>query len=611
LEVIADRSPDESNTEFLLSRDPSFRPVQIVNGPEGGLYIADLSNGGDSGRIFRIVPDTYKSVKPPPLGKATTRDLVVALAQPNGWQRDTSGRLLTERRDPSAVALLTSMLNNSQLPVARLQALSVLDGMGALNEGHIFRGLRDLDENVRNRAVLLSEKLISNGVVSDVLWNELKAMAGDASIRVRYQFAFTLGEFSAPAKSERLAHILSRNPDNPWIQAALLSSAFQGAADLLVATANGSGWNDANGGPFVARLAMLVGLQNRQPDVQQVIDFLDKSALNHHSVFTLLAAFGEGLHRAGSSLSAADPQRRLQRFYDQCYGSAFNDALPERLRIEALQLTGVTPYASYTQGDIFQLVFGTAQSDAIQSATMDALARYANPAIPNNIFGIWPQLNRVVRKRAIAALLTRGDWLEAVVSALESGIIRPADFSSPQMDLLRNWPVPSLAQRARQVLGPTVIRRTDLLEQFKPSLTMPGSVARGREFFNARCLVCHKPADGRQAFDLDLAPVKLYGRQKVLSAIVEPNAEVPAPLATHLAQTRANEIWTGLLADGNPSTITLTQPGRDTVVLPRANLQYFQSQSWSLMPAGLETGLTQQDMADLLEYLTPGVSYPP
>jgi hypothetical protein len=42
------------------------------------------------------------------------------------------------------------------------------------------------------------------------------------------------------------------------------------------------------------------------------------------------------------------------------------------------------------------------------------------------------------------------------------------------------------------------------------------------------------------------------------------------------------------------------------VVLPRQNIQYLQTQQWSLMPEGLEEGLTPQGMADLLEYVLAG-----
>jgi putative heme-binding domain-containing protein len=59
----------------------------------------------------------------------------------------------------------------------------------------------------------------------------------------------------------------------------------------------------------------------------------------------------------------------------------------------------------------------------------------------------------------------------------------------------------------------------------------------------------------------------------------------------------------GILRDQNPATITLQLLNGAQVVLPRANISYLQAQPWSLMPDGLEAGLTQQNMADLLEYL--------
>src|SRR2546426_228731 len=99
--LVAERAIDEVNTEFLLSRDTSFQPMQIINGPEGALYIADLHGGGDHGRIYRIIPDRFRQPKPPQLGKATTYELVAALAHTNGWYRDTAARLLFERRDPA------------------------------------------------------------------------------------------------------------------------------------------------------------------------------------------------------------------------------------------------------------------------------------------------------------------------------------------------------------------------------------------------------------------------------------------------------------------------------------------------------------------------------
>jgi putative heme-binding domain-containing protein len=59
----------------------------------------------------------------------------------------------------------------------------------------------------------------------------------------------------------------------------------------------------------------------------------------------------------------------------------------------------------------------------------------------------------------------------------------------------------------------------------------------------------------------------------------------------------------GLLTDENLTTITLRQPGGLDLVWPKTNVQSLQAQSWSLMPEGLEEGLTAENMADLLEYI--------
>jgi putative membrane-bound dehydrogenase-like protein len=123
LDLSVVRPPNEVSSEFVISKDPLFHPSQIINGPEGALYVADMRDGQDHGRIYRIAPSNFQASHLPLLGQAKTYDLVAFLAQTNGWLRDTCSRLLYERHDPGSVALLTNMLNNSRIPAARVQAL--------------------------------------------------------------------------------------------------------------------------------------------------------------------------------------------------------------------------------------------------------------------------------------------------------------------------------------------------------------------------------------------------------------------------------------------------------------------------------------------------------
>ncbi|MEY2428924.1 MAG: hypothetical protein QOJ40_1809, partial [Verrucomicrobiota bacterium] len=151
----AQRPPDEEKVEFVASTDTWFRPVQFANAPDGTLYIIDmyreviehpwslpdnikkfldLNSGNNRGRIYRVVPDGFKQPRLPRLDKAGASELVATLENPNGWHRDTAARLLYERRPKAAVPLLIKLIEKSKAPLARMHALYVLDGLGALKE---------------------------------------------------------------------------------------------------------------------------------------------------------------------------------------------------------------------------------------------------------------------------------------------------------------------------------------------------------------------------------------------------------------------------------------------------------------------------------------------
>jgi glucose/arabinose dehydrogenase len=118
-------------SDFLLSKDPWFRPVDVKMGPDGALYIADFYNriighyevplnnpGRDRirGRIWRI---TYKgngkktpSVSNKDWSVATLDELIGALSHSNLTVRLTAADQLVERIGQPAVQPLEGLLKN-------------------------------------------------------------------------------------------------------------------------------------------------------------------------------------------------------------------------------------------------------------------------------------------------------------------------------------------------------------------------------------------------------------------------------------------------------------------------------------------------------------------
>ena len=70
-----------------------------------------------------------------------------------------------------------------------------------------------------------------------------------------------------------------------------------------------------------------------------------------------------------------------------------------------------------------------------------------------------------------------------------------------------------------------------------------------------------------------------------------------------MVETKDDASYIGLVASETANAVTMRQAYGKEDVIPRANIRKMQSQSQSLMPEGLEAGLTPQELADLLHYI--------
>ena len=602
--IAAERAPEERTAEFLVSGDAGFRPVQLMDGPDGALYVVDRQEGQDRGRIYRIVPSAYKRSKSPELSKAKTLELVSALASPNGWHRDTAARLLFERKDPAGAPYLSDMLTNSRSPLARIHALRALDGTEALREGHLLRALGDADPRVREQAVWLTERVVTNGATSDQLWSQLKSLASDPALRVRYAVAFAVGNIRRPDKPQALADVLRRDMGNPWVQTAVLSSSMDGGGTLLRAlAADPAVRNDATGLSFLYQLSLMVGVQGRLDEVVQSLLFIAHASLDSGPAVALLAGIGEGLRRTRSSLALLDPEGVLQPFYVQALAAALNNLLPEQTRVMAVQLLGLSTYTFNDTGDLLLSFCDTPLLPRVQTAAMSILSQYNDPRVVPALLPHWQGMQPFVKGQVLAALLSHSGHVPEVLEAVASGKIPPGDLSSLQKNFLRTYRDPAIRDRAIKLLGPMNVRRPEVVDRFQGALRIKGDAPHGRELFAVRCVDCHRVGGLGQAVGPDLLASRTKGKSALLSGILEPDASIPREYATCVVQTKDNENLVGILAEEGPVTVTLRQPGGVQQVWPKLNLEPVRIQDWSLMPEGLEEGLASKDIADLLEYL--------
>jgi mono/diheme cytochrome c family protein len=205
-------------SEFIRSLDPLFRPVNNVAGPDGTVYIADMyrgiiegaqwakegtylrakvkQNGLDTvvnghGRIWRLTYDGIpRDQAQPRMLNETPAQLVVHLAHPNGWWRDTAQRLLVLKQDKSVVPALQAMLRTSKNQLARIHALWTLEGLGALTAALAREVLEDPDPALRIAGIRASETLYKAGDKSFA--SQYRGLATDKDTDVAIQAMLTL-----------------------------------------------------------------------------------------------------------------------------------------------------------------------------------------------------------------------------------------------------------------------------------------------------------------------------------------------------------------------------------------------------------------------------------
>jgi putative heme-binding domain-containing protein len=91
--------------------------------------------------------------------------------------------------------------------------------------------------------------------------------------------------------------------------------------------------------------------------------------------------------------------------------------------------------------------------------------------------------------------------------------------------------------------------------------------------------------------------------EDLVSNILDPNLALNPAFATVRVERQDGEGLTGILETETPDTPVLRQPSVLRPVVARRDIDRLEYTSKSLMPEGLEAGLTPQDLRDLVAFL--------
>ncbi|MGN6385778.1 MAG: galactose-1-epimerase [Verrucomicrobiota bacterium] len=143
----------------------------------------------------------------------------------------------------------------------------------------------------------------------------------------------------------------------------------------------------------------------------------------------------------------------------------------------------------------------------------------------------------------------------------------------------------------------------------KYALTHEGDVARGAQLFadeqRLDCVKCHTVdgSGGKAGPDLFAVGDK-FGRRDIVDAVLMPSATISPGYNTVIVETKAGEEVQGVLKQSTAAGLQLMGADGKVVSIAKAEIKEQRGSSLSLMPEGLQAGLSVQEFTDLTEYLT-------
>ena len=607
VQPIGERPADELEAEIMASRDNWFRPVQFANAPDGSLFVADmyretiehpwsipesikqhldLNSGNDRGRIWRIAPKDFKPPKRAMLTTLKGPQLVQLLAHPNGWHRDTAARLIFEQQDQSLIPVLEKLAANSAAPLGQIHSLWALQGLGALRADHLLPVLGKGTAPARVQAMQLAEQFAKDPRVVRAVFARVDNPCHD----VLYQQALTASVFPASEeKSIALVTALGQAKGDRWIEAAVMNAlnGDEELGDLFVAM---------HGAPQVSHAARveflkLIGRRNRPGEVAKAVLAVARRAPTRETIDWVNA-----LGPAVGSLPVLEKEALR-------WLTLPAKEKPDTELFPALTLAWRRGFAE--AGPAYLHVARERTAEPVRVAAVQAYAKFTNPPVAANLVALWAKGTPGMRREIEAALATRDERVPVLLDELEKGVIRKDTLSPNTIAALRRQSAAAMVKRVNKLFGAPAKAKTraQAVQDLLPALKLKGDAAAGQVIYTQRCALCHRAGKAGHVLGPDLVSVKANGPEKLLVSIVDPNREVAANYVAYDVALRDGGTQTGLLGDETLTHVRIKLPLGKELLLPRTQVKSMRSGGKSIMPEGLEAGLTPQQVSDLVAFI--------
>jgi putative heme-binding domain-containing protein len=245
----------------------------------------------------------------------------------------------------------------------------------------------------------------------------------------------------------------------------------------------------------------------------------------------------------------------------------------------------------------------------LRGTALRGLAGFDDPPTSEAILNIYPSLNGGEKRDALNTLASRAAFAKPLLDAVEKGNIPRTDLTADLVRQMRNLKAVAIDEQIQKVWGAfreTTADKQKEIQKYKAVYraggSTPGDAVRGRIVFSRICQQCHTLFDTGGKVGPDLTGSNRADLDYLLGNILDPNAVIPNDYRSSTISTKDDRVITGIIKKEDQNTLTIIT-ANETVTIPRNEIDRVSQSEISMMPEGLLTPLSDQEVRDLIYYL--------
>jgi putative heme-binding domain-containing protein len=246
----------------------------------------------------------------------------------------------------------------------------------------------------------------------------------------------------------------------------------------------------------------------------------------------------------------------------------------------------------------------------LRAQAIRAAAVFNDPQTPEMLLGVYASLTGGERRDVLNTLVSRAKFAKPLMDAAVAGTVPKADFTADLVRQLLGLRDDTIRQQLVQVWGVMQEQSPDMqkeIERYRGLYwaggSTPGDAPRGRVVFNKVCAQCHHLFDFGGQVGPDITGANRGDLDYLLQNILFPNAVIPNEYRATRAETKDGRVIVGIQKGQTGDTVKL-QTANELVELPKSEIEHIETTELSMMPEGLLANLKDQEMRDLLYYLS-------